>query len=193
MTKIQVDLDVPREGRLTLYGDTCYRSTLEARWACFFGSLRIPYVYEKRPGYRKLYYVPDFWLPTMRAWVEIKPTLALFDSKAREKANRLVRWDRQPLIILTGTFTDSPPTYYGRLWVPTGSGDYPVGQIPDVRWQACSTCNTVGLVFRGDARLLACGCPNRITDLQQAVETAPHPHIVAAFQGATNFEFTFMY
>lgn len=52
------------------------RSRLEARWAVFFDALGEPFEYEKEgfelgDGVR---YLPDFWLPRQRAWVEIKPS-----------------------------------------------------------------------------------------------------------------------
>jgi hypothetical protein len=58
----------------TIYKGYKFRSRLEARWAVFFDNLQIPYQYEKEgfdiDGY---YYLPDFWLPTLSVWVEIKP------------------------------------------------------------------------------------------------------------------------
>jgi hypothetical protein len=50
---------------------------LEARWAVFFDNAGIPFEYEY-VGYKlgelgKTWYLPDFWLPEQRAWVEIKP------------------------------------------------------------------------------------------------------------------------
>lgn len=53
-----------------------FRSQLEARWAWFFDSLLIPYIYEL-DGYQlnggALSYRPDFWLPKHNRFVEIKP------------------------------------------------------------------------------------------------------------------------
>jgi len=58
----------------TQYKGYRFRSRLEARWAVFFDNLQIPYKYEvegfELDGDR---YLPDFWLPTLGAWVEIKP------------------------------------------------------------------------------------------------------------------------
>ncbi len=68
----------------TAYKGTTYRSRLEGRWAVFFDSLDIKFVYEKewvKLGCKKRY-LPDFWLPhTVEElasegwglWVEIKP------------------------------------------------------------------------------------------------------------------------
>ena len=58
----------------TVYNGYRFRSRLEARWAVFFDTLGVTYEYEKE-GYdlEGLWYLPDFWLPTAGAWVEIKP------------------------------------------------------------------------------------------------------------------------
>jgi hypothetical protein len=57
----------------TVYDGHRFRSRLEARWAVFFNTLRIKYEYEKEgfdlDGTR---YLPDFWLPEQKCWIEIK-------------------------------------------------------------------------------------------------------------------------
>ncbi len=60
----------------TLYGGYKFRSRLEARWAVFMDALNVPYEYEIEgftfdDGSR---YLPDFWLPKLGIWLEIKPT-----------------------------------------------------------------------------------------------------------------------
>ena len=57
----------------THYGGYRFRSRLEARWAVFFDALGIRYEYEKE-GYKLASgkYLPDFWLPDWKMWVEIK-------------------------------------------------------------------------------------------------------------------------
>lgn len=57
----------------TQYKGYRFRSRLEARWAVFFDSLGLKWEYEKEgfefDGTR---YLPDFWLPSLKLWVEIK-------------------------------------------------------------------------------------------------------------------------
>ena len=57
----------------TVYNGYKFRSRLEARWAVFFDTLRIPYSYEHE-GYDLdgIWYLPDFWLPEQDCWVEVK-------------------------------------------------------------------------------------------------------------------------
>ena len=57
----------------TKYKGYRFRSRTEARWAVFFDSLGIKYEYEKE-GYKLKSgcYLPDFWLPDYKYWIEIK-------------------------------------------------------------------------------------------------------------------------
>lgn len=58
----------------TVYNGYRFRSRLEARWAVFFDACEIPYQYEPEGfnlGDRR--YLPDFYLPWWKCYVEIKP------------------------------------------------------------------------------------------------------------------------
>jgi hypothetical protein len=57
----------------TIYDNYRFRSRLEARWAVFFHTLGLPYEYEKE-GYdlEGVRYLPDFWLPNQKCFIEIK-------------------------------------------------------------------------------------------------------------------------
>jgi hypothetical protein len=59
----------------TFYNGNYYRSRLEARWAYFFDLINVKYVYEcdgfeLNNGVR---YLPDFFLPDMDLYAEVKP------------------------------------------------------------------------------------------------------------------------
>jgi hypothetical protein len=72
----------------TRYAGCRFRSRLEARWAVFFDKLGIGWEYEPQ-GYRVggTPYLPDFWLPKMRQWVEVKgSTLNLRERVVMAKA-----------------------------------------------------------------------------------------------------------
>lgn len=58
----------------TSYAGCRFRSRLEARWAVFFDALQVIWEYEQQglelnDGTR---YLPDFWLPQQRVWLEVK-------------------------------------------------------------------------------------------------------------------------
>lgn len=60
----------------TTYAGCRFRSRLEARWAVFFDELGIAWTYEPQ-GYEVGYdatrpYLPDFYLPDLELWVEVK-------------------------------------------------------------------------------------------------------------------------
>lgn len=59
----------------TTYGGIKFRSRLEARWALFFDAAGLRFHYEPEgfalPG--GIAYLPDFWLPGFRMFLEVKP------------------------------------------------------------------------------------------------------------------------
>jgi hypothetical protein len=65
----------------TRYKGCRFRSRLEARWAVFFDAMGVRWEYEKE-GYHLSNgerYLPDFWLPELGVWIEVKgqrPTAA---------------------------------------------------------------------------------------------------------------------
>lgn len=60
----------------TIYNGYRFRSRLEARWAVFFDSLGVEYQYEPEGFVLNdgTPYLPDFYLPNQRMWIEIKPS-----------------------------------------------------------------------------------------------------------------------
>lgn len=85
----------------TSYKGYRFRSRLEARWAVFLDDLKIPWEYE-REGFSLPSgpYLPDFWLPVQKVWLEIKPGHP--DAQERAKAAELVEMVRQDAAILCG-------------------------------------------------------------------------------------------
>ncbi len=57
----------------TDYNGIRFRSRLEARWAVFYDSLQIDYLYEEE-GFdlKNVWYLPDFYLPAQDCYVEVK-------------------------------------------------------------------------------------------------------------------------
>lgn len=61
-------------GKACLYHGVQFRSHLEVRWAIFFDRLEAKWEYEPRLFQTPLGgYLPDFYLPKLKAWVEVKP------------------------------------------------------------------------------------------------------------------------
>src|ERR1700742_1064921 len=59
----------------TFYDGYKFRSRLEARWAVFFNEMGWNYEYESEGFLLEdgTPYLPDFYLPTIYTWVEVKP------------------------------------------------------------------------------------------------------------------------
>lgn len=69
----------------TRYAGCRFRSRLEARWGVFFDALKTRWQYEPQ-GYTvgphgEYAYLPDFWLPDMQLWVEVKGNMTHTDLK----------------------------------------------------------------------------------------------------------------
>lgn len=79
-----------------------FRSRLEARWAVAFTSARIQWQYEPEGfdlGDQGLY-LPDFWLPQVNMWAEVKPQCPTDDELA--KAATLANQSGKPCLLLIG-------------------------------------------------------------------------------------------
>ena|SRR5258708_5909504 len=76
----------------TAYNGYRFRSRLEARWAVFFDALGLRYEYEKE-GFdlgEAGRYLPDFWLPDLECWLEVKPH-GVIDASASRKIRRFAQ------------------------------------------------------------------------------------------------------
>lgn len=86
----------------TVYNGYKFRSRLEARWAVCFDALGIRYEYEKE-GYDlgdAGYYLPDFWLPDMLMYAEVKCDLDNVTDAEANKAFCLASETLCPVIIV---------------------------------------------------------------------------------------------
>ncbi len=152
----------------TKYKGYRFRSRLEARWAVFFDALDIEWEYEKE-GYilsqiigksdfedvddlaSDLHYLPDFWLPKLNIFVEVKGEEP--NDVERLKATRLSYFSNKNVLLVgaipiqdeyfTGCKNDGQ--YKGYYYFSSGGMDLPYyfcesmccGQI-GVQWEACS-------------------------------------------------------
>ncbi|GAB3209763.1 hypothetical protein GCM10027294_25470 [Marinactinospora endophytica] len=70
----ELDGDMTIAARPTWYGGVTFRSALEASWAATLDTLGVEWAYEPEtitlPS--GTVYVPDFWLPQVGIWIEVK-------------------------------------------------------------------------------------------------------------------------
>ena len=95
----------------TKYKGYRFRSRLEARWAVYFDAIGLEWEYEKEGfelenGER---YLPDFWLPKLECWVEIRPKNPV-DKNDCYKDKRLTNFSREQLLLV---FFGLPGEYRG--------------------------------------------------------------------------------
>lgn len=107
----------------TRYAGHRFRSRLEARWAVFFDALGVKWQYEPqgyiiKVGEREVPYLPDFFLPSLKTWVEVKgsrdhldPDLLEAAVDARRGLPTLDGTDRIRLLIL------GPIPEPGKTWL----------------------------------------------------------------------------
>ncbi len=180
----------------TIYNGYRFRSRLEARWAVFFDTLGIKYEYEKEgfelEGKR---YLPDFWLPDLNIWIEIKgdkPT-----KEEEHKAGLLALYTRKRVYIFSGQIPMPPKDDYSFM---EDGADVFFGYGGDEQhnWCECPTCHVIGIEYAGMADRL-CDChsnckvygfnsPRLITAYTAARQARFEHHDRAAKGNATNLE-----
>lgn len=93
-----------RRGLPTSYAGHVFRSRLEARFAVLFDEMGIRWEYEPE-GFDLPHglYVPDFWLPDLRTWFEVKPDWDLLvEYPAWELLHDLCRVTGQAVVAAPG-------------------------------------------------------------------------------------------
>ncbi len=146
----------------TEYGGITFRSRLEARWAVFFDALGIRYFYE--PHISSLRCFPDFWLPSLQAYIEIKPNSQKKDARAETKARDLAKYTKKRVYLF---FSEVQPPNLG-----DGKGSawvfYPDREEAQHHWCECPKCGHIAIApYRGsitDWSCSACGHSIDYTD-----------------------------
>lgn len=104
----------------TEYAGHRFRSRLEARWAVFFDALGVKWLYEPQ-GYvlgNGDAYLPDFWLPELQVWAEVKG----------------VPSESEWLKLFAASSADGLPLVYERELTPLGAiGRDDLRRIPPIR------------------------------------------------------------
>lgn len=118
----------------TQYKGLRFRSRTEARWAVFFDALGLFWRYEEE-GYKlpspgspePVLYLPDFWFPNLKLWVEIKGKEP--DQYEARKARLLAKESGHPVLLLAGS--PMHPRYTSRK-APPHLLYHPDGEVEEV-------------------------------------------------------------
>lgn len=141
----------------TIYNGYKFRSRLEAKWAVYFDALRIKYEYEPE-GYvfnDGTCYLPDFYLPQMEAYFEVKPhSISEKDAcEAKEKLEYLAEGTNKFAMLCYGDPIDNEIQIYGHFgcdgyltsrWI-AAEFIKKIDALDDDTFNVCRLCN-VGVV-----------------------------------------------
>lgn len=141
----------------TVYNGYWFRSRLEARWAVFFDQLSLAYEYEKE-GYDLggVQYLPDFWLPDLNYWIEIKGQEP--SDEESSKARGLAAMTSKNVYLFVGQIVLPDPDQGGNNAYAYISGENDVWDDESYWWCECRRCGQLGLEFRGRSERLPCSC-----------------------------------
>lgn len=139
----------------TTYAGVTFRSRLEARWAVFFDELQLAWEYEPE-GFELPdgdCYLPDFWLPELATWYEVKGTEPAELELERLRLLALTTGKRAALSY--GGFTWRPGQHEGGPWDPPASAVDRLHLVwPEVAdhvyalgsWSCCSRCEVPSIM-----------------------------------------------
>lgn len=179
--------DVNGAGALpTVYRGNQFRSRLEARWAIVFDLIGVPWQYEPE-GFAlpSGNYLPDFWLPTIKNYFEVKGV----EPTERESALafELSKATGHDVMVAWGGLPVNPDEYgwedhnYNSKWRDiwlNGGQDY------DYTWCRCADCGKYGIQFEGRSPRI---CRHNTSDKHP--RTADDPGLVHAYHVAANYRF----
>ena len=171
----------------TEYRGRFFRSRLEARWAVFLDTLEVEWVYEREAYALRggLAYLPDFWLPELDCWVEIKGEEA--SQEAHEKARALATATDKRVYIFSGSIElpqgDIPPAM-AAMYLP-GNDTTPARPNSWAhKWHACPECGAIWIGWNNSPALSFCEC-----SYTEHVETSEAPQITRAYRAALRARF----
>jgi hypothetical protein len=156
----------------TVYDGYRFRSRLEARWAVFFNALGIKYEYEKE-GFDLdgTWYLPDFWLPEYKYWIEIKGQNA--KDQEENKCSKLTDMTHHPTFLFSGSIPlpDYEICDIATLYI--GDDIFSASKYERYAWSECPFCEKINITKFGSIDQLvlshnetACGCISRYTNNQ---------------------------
>ena len=185
----------------TEYNGYKFRSRLEARWAVFFDTLGIEYEYEPE-GYELkngMKYLPDFYLPDLNLWVEVKGFLTEYDEEkirnfAIGKRVALLREIPNPKqdeifnVISWSPYGENGKFLAGEMY----SGEICKNGEPMYIWDApyafcvCPACGKIGYEFEGRGGRI-CGHEY----LGDKEYSGAHPKLINAYKKARQARFEY--
>lgn len=146
----------------TIYKGFRFRSRLEARWAVFYDTLGIQWEYEKE-GFdlgNGIFYLPDFYIPHLNCWIEIKGENQ-YDSK---KIDLFASQSNSPIYVFYGQIPDSdrlecsgPPSQENESAYLHDRNAWDLHHV----WCECPDCGFLGIEFDARTDRLFCKkkCP----------------------------------
>lgn len=178
----------------SFYRGITFRSRMEARWAVFMDVLGIRYFYEPE-GYEidGTYYLPDFFLPTIDAFLEVKNPLAPEDEW--KKCEVLCMTTRKSVFVypcapfMPSYDNDASDEQPGYVYFPSrdGRGDEDVGTDGAQWFCQCPHCTRTEIHFQGRADRIHCSCPKSWHgDRGHNYDT---PHLRRAYTASLSYRF----
>lgn len=151
---------------MTLYEGVYFRSRLEARWARFFDSLEEPWLYESE-GFdipRMGYYLPDFYLPRSKTWLEIKPVAP--STTEQRKCLGVCEARAERVVLVSGSigfWLDPLQSVWHRdsalAWLPSKDPDGHAVAMEQSRYLPCRCpgCDAFSFEYEGDGGIICAG------------------------------------
>lgn len=181
----------------TSYAGVLFRSRVEAKWAVFFDHLGLLWEYEPQGwlvGLPAELYLPDFHLPQLGLYVEVKPAMA--DAADPDGVRRwenfagtvATEWNHSKSAMFCGgppnpTEVDECGPPRARTWYESGIviiGDW------HYAWCVCPSGEHFDIQHEARGGRILCGCP-RVSD--DRYRTGNHPRILAAYRAARSARF----
>jgi len=168
----------------TTYNGIVFRSRMEARWAMFMDALGIAYEYEPdafRIG--GISYLPDFFIPHMDSFLEIKnPVMA---ESGRAKAEALAMASKKKVFLICSA--PKVPDHDGKGAEVFERIENECGWDHPYLWCECPGCLRCELQFDGRADRIACRC-QKSKHGDKGYNFAS-PRLIHAHQKASGFRF----
>lgn len=162
----------------TKYKGHRYRSRLEARWAIFFDTLGVPFQYEPE-GFKfedGTHYLPDFYLPEQKAWIEIKGgeisqqdkhKVEMLSEHIRETGRHVYLFGEIPRVEYRSDLLDAGDSPYAFVTQPYGTSYYTFFRADNtkgitleaVTWYICAWCNRIEISTVEMGIMCACHTP----------------------------------